>query len=66
MYQLGMLSCACVCVCVCVCVCNMYNNQLFILSLLNYHNSASCFDISTAHHQEVQCIYVANGTFYTS
>jgi hypothetical protein len=44
---------------------HMYNNQLdaqFILSLLNYHTSA-CF---IHDRQEVECIYVANGTCYAS
>jgi hypothetical protein len=46
-----------------LCIMNyMCNNQLdapFILSLLNYH-------ISTCFGQEVECIYVANGTCFTS
>jgi hypothetical protein len=44
----------------------VYNNQLdalFILSLLNYRTSA-CFGLSTAHHQEVWCVYVAIGTLH--
>jgi hypothetical protein len=46
----------------------MYKNQIdavFILSLLNYH-TCTCFGRSSAHHEEVECIYVANGTCYTS
>jgi hypothetical protein len=51
------------------CIVNyMYNNQLDALSILSsliislLHVSG----VSTAHHQEVQCIYAANGTCYTS
>jgi hypothetical protein len=50
-----------------MCECE-YNNQLdalFISSLLSY-NTATCSGLSTAHHQEVECIYVANGTCYSS
>jgi hypothetical protein len=52
-----------------ICIYTVYNNHLvalFILSLLDYHTS-TVSGISTAHHQEVECIlvYVANGT-YTS
>jgi hypothetical protein len=46
----------------------MYNDELdalFILSLLNYH-TCTCFGRIIAHHQEAECIYVANGTCYTS
>jgi hypothetical protein len=51
------------------CVMNyVYNNQLsalFILSLLNWHTS-TCFGRSTAHHQELECVYVAVGTILHS
>jgi hypothetical protein len=47
---------------------HMDNNQhdaLFIFSLLSNHTS-TCFGRISSHHQEVECIYVANGTFFTS
>jgi hypothetical protein len=45
----------------------MNNNglgTLFIFNLLSYHSSTR-FGLSAAHH-EVECIYVANGTCYTT
>jgi hypothetical protein len=41
------------------------HDALFIFSLLTYHTS-NVSGASAAHHQEVKCIYVANGTCYTS
>jgi hypothetical protein len=45
-----------------------YNNNLdalFTLSLLNYH-TATFFGRINTNHQDVECIFVANGTCYTS
>jgi hypothetical protein len=36
---------------------------LVVFSLLSFHTS-TCFGRSAAHHQEVECICVANGTYY--
>jgi hypothetical protein len=46
----------------------MTNNQhdaLFIFILLSYYTS-TCFGRTATPRQEVECIYVANGTCYTS
>jgi hypothetical protein len=43
---------------------NNQHNALFIFSLLSYH-TLHVLGVSAAHHQEVECIYVANGTCYT-
>jgi hypothetical protein len=45
----------------------MNNNQLdvlFILSALKY-NTLHVSGVSTAHHQEIECTYVAKGSCYT-
>jgi hypothetical protein len=36
-----------------------------MFSLLSYHTS-TCFRLLAAHYQEIECIYLANGTCYTS
>jgi hypothetical protein len=44
---------------------NSQHDALFIFGLLGYH-ICNVSGISVAHHQEVECIYVANGKCYTS
>jgi hypothetical protein len=50
------------------CILNYMNDNkhdaLFIFSLLSYHTS-TVSDVSAAHLQEAECIYLANGTCYT-
>jgi hypothetical protein len=47
-----------------ICIINRHDVR-FIFTLLSYHTSTS-FGPILAHHQEVACIYVANGTCFSS